>query len=114
MADQHDGAALGLQLGEPVQAAPLERVVAHGQHLVDQQDLRFDVDGHRKSQADVHPRRVVAYRLVDEAVQFGEAHDVVEALTDVPRREAQDGAVQVHVLAARQLRVEAGAQFQEG
>ena len=54
MADQDDGATLGLQLGEPVQAALLERVVADGQHLVDEQDLWLDMDGHRETEPHVH------------------------------------------------------------
>ena len=71
------------------------------------------MDGHREPEPHVHARRVVPDRLVDEAVQFGEAHDVVEASADVTRGEAQDGAVQVDVLATGQFRVEAGTQLEE-
>ena len=41
-------------IDEPVQTALLERVVADGQHLVDEQDLRLDVDGHRETEPYVH------------------------------------------------------------
>ena len=112
MADHDDGAALCLELGEPVQTTFLKREVAYCQHLVDQQHLGFDVDSYRKAQPYVHPRGVVAHRLVDKAVQFGEAHDVVKSPTDLPGSEAEDGPVQVDVLPASELWVEPGAQLE--
>ena len=44
--DDHDRAPLGLEGPDLVDALALERLVAHGQDLVDEEDLRVDVDGH--------------------------------------------------------------------
>jgi len=45
MGDDDDGAALAAQVGELLCALLLEGHVAHGQHLVDEQDVGLDVDG---------------------------------------------------------------------
>ena len=50
---------------------------------------------------------------VDEALDAGERHHLVEAAGDLGALHAQDGAVEVNVLAAGQLRVEAGADFEQ-
>ncbi|MCH2623894.1 MAG: hypothetical protein MKZ66_11705, partial [Acidimicrobiales bacterium] len=71
------------------------------------------MDGYREAEPQVHTRRVVADRFVDELVQFGEADDVVEASSDVPGSEPEDRSVQVHVLPAGQLGVEPGPQLKQ-
>ena len=72
------------------------------------------MDGHREAEPYVHARRVVPYRFVDEAVQFGEGHDVIESLSDVPLSKAEDGAVQVDVLPAGEFRMEPSTQLEQG
>ena len=88
--------------------------VADGQHLVDEQDLGVDVDRDREAQPDVHARRVVPHRRVDELLEPGERHDVVEHAIDVGLLHAEDRRVEVHVFASRQIGVEAGAQLEQG
>jgi hypothetical protein len=46
-----------------------ERLVADREHLVDQQELRIGVDRDRETEPDVHPRRVVLDRLVEEVAE---------------------------------------------
>ena len=70
--DDHDRAALGLEGLDLVDALPLEGLVADGEDLVDEEDLRVDVDGHGEAEPDVHARRVVLDRRVDELLQLGE------------------------------------------
>ena len=53
--DDDDGASVLPELGELVHASLLELHVAHGQDLVDQEDLRLDVDGHGEAQAQYMP-----------------------------------------------------------
>ena len=82
MGDEQDGLAAPPELGELVEALVRERLVADGQHLVDQQHVGIDVDGHGEAEAHVHARRVGLHRRVDEVLQLGELDDLVEA----PRR----------------------------
>jgi len=44
--DEHDGAALPLELADALHALALERFVPDRQHLVDEQQFGVDVDGH--------------------------------------------------------------------
>jgi hypothetical protein len=112
--DEQDGAAELLELGDLGQALALERLVADGQDLVDQQDVRADVDGHGEPEAHVLPGAVVLDLVVDERLQLGEGDDVVEVALGLAAGQAEDGRVQVDVLAAGQLAVEAGPQLQQG
>ena len=95
------------------QAFALEFGVAHRQHLIDHQDLRFEVRRHRKSQAQVHPARIALDRRIDELPDLGKVDDLIEFALDLRALHAQDGAVEIDVLAPGQLGVEAGAHFQQ-
>ena len=101
-------AAALLELADLVQALALERLVADGQDLVDQQDVGADVDGHREPEAHVPARAVVLDPVVDERLQLGEGDDVVEVALGLPAGQAEDGHAQADVLAAGELAVEAG------
>ena len=101
------------EVGELLHALLLELRVADREHLVDQQDVGVDVDRHREAEAHVHARRVVLHRLVDELLEPGEVDDLVEPRVDLPLATAEDRAVQVDVLAAGQLGVEARPQLEQ-
>ena len=73
----------------------LEGEVADGEHLVDEQHLRVDVDGDREAEPHEHARRVELHRRVDELVELGEGDDVVEARLDLRLGEAEQHAVDV-------------------
>src|SRR5581483_10843885 len=113
MRHEHDRLAVGAQLRELLAALRLELLVADGEHFVDQQDVGIHVDGHGETQPYVHTGRVVLHRGVDEPGEAGELDDLVEAPVDLLRREPEDRSVEVHVLATRQLRMEAGAELEE-
>ena len=89
-----------LELAEFVQALVGEALIAHGEHLVHEQHVGVDVNGHRKPEAHIHARRVGLHRRVDELLQFGELDDLIEPLGDLALRQAQHDAVDEHVLAA--------------
>src|SRR5437016_6230247 len=74
-----------------LQALQLEGDVAHGQHLVHQQDGRVHVDGHGEPQAHVHPGRIELHLVVDEGLQLGEGDDVVEDAVGLLLGEPEDG-----------------------
>ncbi len=105
--------AVGAQVGEALVAPTLELLVADRQHLVDEQDVRVDVDRDREPEAHVHARRVVLHRRVDEPLEAGELDDVVEPAVDLALAQPQDRSVQVDVLAAGELGVEPGAQLEQ-
>ena len=111
--DEHDRAALGLELLDPAQAFHLERLVADGEDFVDEEDVGVEVDGHGEAEAHVHPRRVVLDRFVDELGELGELDDVVEDPVDLLAAHAVEGGVDVDVLPAGQVGVEAGAELQQ-
>ena len=64
--DDDQRAAARDERAEAIEAAPPKPLVADGQHLVEDQDVRLETDHHRKRETRRHPRRVVLDRLVDE------------------------------------------------
>ena len=107
--DQHDRAALVLELADLVQALALERLVADGEHLVDQQHVGVDVHGDREGEPHVHARGVELHLGVDELLDAGELDDLVEVLVGLRAGQAQDRGVQEDVLAPGEVGVEPGA-----
>ena len=89
MRHENDRPALALELVHAFHAFLLESFVPYGEHLVDEQHVRLDVDGNRKPETDVHARRVETYLVVNELLELRERDDVVEATFDLAAREAQ-------------------------
>ena len=114
MRDQDDrlGRVL-LHLREEVVALALERLVAHGEHLVEHEDVALRLDGDGEGETHLHAGGIVLELLVHEVLKFRELDDVVVHRVDLLAGEAEQRAVQVHVLAAGELRIEAHAQFDE-
>ena len=67
----------------------------------------------REREPHVHAARIALHRRVDELLDARELDDVVEALLDLAAPHAEDRAVQVDVLAAGELRVEAGPDLEQ-
>ena len=113
MRDEHDRAALLLEREDAAEALALERLVADGEDLVEQQDVRVEERGDGEAEPHRHPGGVRAHRPVDRVLQLCERHDLVEPRLDIGAAEALDRAVQEHVLAAGEVEVEAGAELEE-
>ena len=113
MRDEENGPPGVAELLHAPEAAPLELGVADGEHLVDEQDLGLEVRGDGEREPDVHAARVPLHRRVDEPLDAGELDDVVEALLDLPALHPEDRAVQIDVLAAGELLVEAGPDLEQ-
>ena len=111
--DEEHGAPRAGDLLDPAHAALLELVVADGEHLVDDQHLRVEVRRDGECEPHVHPARVPLDRRVDELPDPAELDDVVELRVDLAPLHAEDRAVQVRVLAARQLGMEARADLED-
>jgi hypothetical protein len=111
--DEDDGATRAGDLLDPPHAALLELVVADREHLVDDQHLGVEVRRDREGESDVHPAGVPLDGRVDELADAAELDDVVELRVDLAALHAEDRAVQIRVLTARELRVEAGADLED-
>ena len=111
--DEHDRPAALLELEDLPEALALERLVADGEHLVEQQHVGLDVRGDREAETHVHPRRVRPHGQVDEVLEPGERDDLVQLLADRRAAEAVDRAVEVDVLAPRHVGVEARAELEQ-
>ena len=96
------------------EAPPLELGVADGEHLVDEQDLGLEVRGDRERESHVHPARVALHRRVEERRSTPANSTISSKLAcDLAAPHPEDRAVQVDVLAAGQLGVEAGADLEQ-
>ena len=113
VADEQQCGATRQDLLDAAHRLGLERGVADRQRLVDDQDVGVDVHLHREREAQGHARAVGLDRLVDVVADVGERDDVAEQGIDARGRQAQDGAIDVDVLAPGQLWIEARAQFQQ-
>jgi len=71
------------------------------------------VRGHGKGQPHVHPAGVALYRGIQELLDLGKGHDLVELALHLGACHPQDRAVEVNVLPPGQLGVEAGAHLQQ-
>ena len=111
--DEDDRPASLLELGDPGEALPLERLVADGEHLIEQENVGVEEGGDREAKAHVHPRRVRADRPVDGLLELRESDDLVEALLELPPTQPLQRAVQEDVLAPGEIRVEAGAELEQ-
>ena len=104
---EDDGPSRTLEVPDPPEALLLERLVSDGQHLVEQQHVRLDVHRHGEPEAHVHPGRVGTHWHVLELFELGEVDDLVQVFVDVAALESVDRSVEVHVLDAGELGMEA-------
>ena len=111
--EQHRDAALA-QLLKLAHAAVGEDRVAYRQGFVHDEDFGVHVNGRREGQAHVHAARILFHRPFDELADLREGLDGGHGAGDFGAAEPHDLAVQVDVFAAGELRVETGAQLQQG
>ena len=78
--DEDDRAALLLEREDAPEALPLERLVADGEDLVEEQDFRVEERRDREPEPHRHPRRVRADGPVDRVLELGEGDDLVETV----------------------------------
>jgi len=72
------------------------------------------MDGDSEGEADDHAAGVGFYGLEDEVADFGEFLYAAVDAVDLGGVEAKDGGVEIDVVAAGELGVEAGAEFEQG
>src|SRR5579885_1135532 len=113
VADKDDCAAASGDFIHFAETLLLKRQIAHGEHFVHEQNLRLEMRRYSKRQAHLHAGAVVLEWSIQEFDYFGEPDDVIEFAGDLPPAHAENGAIQVDVFAARQLRMKAGADFEQ-
>ena len=111
MADEKYRLALLLELLELVIALCLEEHVADTESLIDDQNLRVDVDGHRERESYEHSARVGLDRLVDKVADVSEGNDFLQPGIDLLAGEAHDRTVDINILQTGVFRVEARAEL---
>lgn len=85
VADEQDGAAAARDLLHLAETLVLECEVADGEDFVDDQDFRFEMRCDGESQPDIHAAGIVLHLRVEEALDLGKGHDLVELPRDLPR-----------------------------
>ena len=110
---EDDRPTLALELAHAVQALGLEGLVAHREHLVDQEHVGLHVHRDREPEPDEHARRVELHLGVDELLQLRERDDVVERGVGLLARQTEERRVQVDVLAPRELGMEPGTELEQ-
>src|ERR1035437_3436672 len=108
-----DGGTALAQLEHVVEALALELLIAHGDDLVDDEDLGVDSDGDRETETHVHAAGVDLDGGVDELPDVCEVNDLLHRLLDLALAQPQDRSVQVDVLASRELTVESCAELEQ-
>ena len=114
MRDQHQRDARGEPFPQAIQAALLERGVADGEYLVDQQHRGIEERRRGEAQPHLHAARIELHRPVESIGQLREAHDVVEPRRDLAAAQPEQRSEEVDVLGAAQLGVQPGTDVDEG
>ena len=97
MRDEQNRSPLAPEPPERVEALLLERGIAHGEHLVDQQHIGVDPDRDRERQSHEHPGRVVLELQIQVIPELRERDDLVEAVARLPAAEPEHDRVTVRV-----------------
>jgi len=114
VADEEDRArARGCDFAHLAETLALELRVTDGQHLVDDEDLWVEVRGDRECESHAHATAVALHRRVEKGAGAGELDDLVEVAGNRLARHPHDRAVEIDVLAPRELGVEAGTDLEE-
>ena len=111
--DEEDRLPFGDQPAQALERAAAERRVADSEHFVDQHDVGIAEDRDAEPEPRVQPRRVALHRHVDQALDFRELHDVVEAAIDLAARQPEQPGAEIYVLAAGELGMKARAELDE-
>src|SRR6266496_1426104 len=91
----------------------LELRVAHGQHFIDNEDLRIQVRGHSECQSHIHATRVMLDGRFEKFLRSREVNNLVKLRVDLAPAHAQDRSVQINILTASEVRMEASANVEQ-
>lgn len=113
MSDEDHG-LLAMEASEVIVAFLLELSIADGENFIEDENVTLSTDGDRESEANLHAGRVIFELGVHEGFELSEADDFVVHGVHFFMRKAEEGAVEIDVLAAGKLRIEADTELDEG
>ena len=87
--------------------------VADGEDLVEEEDVGVEVGGDGEGEAHIHAAGVILDGGVNEVFEAGELNNLLKLSVDFFGAHANDGAVEIDILAAAQLGVEADPHFEQ-
>src|SRR3984893_3569377 len=112
MRNHYQGAAAPERFHEG-EAFPSESGVADSQRLIDDQDVGFGVNADREGQPRAHAGGIEPHRLIEKRTDRGKLGDRWYAPEYIRPAQSKDRAANQHILAARHLQIEGGAQGQD-
>ena len=83
MTDKDDCSASRTDVAHFAEAALLKAGITHSEDFIDQEDFRLEERRHRKRESQVHAAGIPLHRSIDEALDFGEGHDLIELPGDL-------------------------------
>src|SRR5207237_9719591 len=87
--------------------------VAHGQHFIDNEDLRIQVRGDGESQTHIHTTRVMFDSRFEKFLGARKTYDFIKLRVDLAPAHAQDRSVQINILTSSKVRMKAGADVEQ-
>ena len=91
----------------------LEKDISYGKRFIYDQDFRFDIDRHGKSQSDKHTTRIRFYRLMDKFSDIRKIQDILQFRIDLFFAESDHLTIQIYVFDTGILTVKSGSQLQQ-
>ena len=113
MADEQDRLAHLLEFLKLVEAFHLEKDVSDRKCLIDDQNLRIDVDRNRKCQADKHTGTVCLDRLIYKITDVRKIKDILQSGINLCLREADHGTIQINIFNAGVFHIKPGTKFKQ-
>ncbi len=113
MTDQNRGVSFIDNLFHAIEAFLLEHRISYRQHFVENDNLRIQVGRDRKGQSNIHPAGVIFHWNIDELLQSGEFHDLIEPFAHFFSGKPKHGSVQVNVIPTGKFGMKTGPNFQE-
>ena len=112
--DENDRCAGGDHLLHAREALLLKFIVADGEDLVDDENVRHVHRRNGKAETRHHAGGIVLHGGVHKVLQFGKLDDLVKPLGHIRAAVAEDRAVEIDVLARGKVGVKARAELDEG
>ncbi|AHF94851.1 hypothetical protein OPIT5_28465 [Opitutaceae bacterium TAV5] len=87
--------------------------IPHRQHLVYDENFRFQMGCHGKGEADIHAGGIAFDGRIQKFLHASEIHDFVEFPFNLCSRHTEDGAIEEDVFPPSEFGMETGADLQE-
>ena len=111
--DEEDRAAALLEGRDDAEALPLEALVPDGEDLVEEEHVRLEECRDGEAEPHGHARRVRPDGPVDRVLELSERDDLVEALANPRACQPLQHPVQLDILPAREVGMEACPELQQ-